>query len=526
MQFQQVRYTELPAVNRLFLDFLYRFPQVAAFYPRDPDRLDQIRQSAAQKPYPAERRQRLVRVLRKQNSDTDALDRLARPDAVAVVTGQQTGLFLGPAYTVYKALTALRLAEELNAQGTPAVAVFWLASEDHDYAEVNHCRVFDAEGRPQRLALPETGRQDRRPAGAVALPDGLPQTLHQALRGLPFAEEVAARAAQAYAPGSTLSEAFRVLMLALPGSRGLLCFDPLTPEARELLAPALAQAAEAGPELAELVLRRTQELTEAGYMPQVHFEAQSSLLFLLEGGQRLPLRREADRYSCGGRRMTPRDLVARAEQLSPGALLRPLIQDWVLPTVVSVVGPAEIAYLAQAAPLYRALQTEAPWWIPRISLTLLDTRAERLMRRYQLGLEDFLRGEEHLRAAIARRLIPESLRQELERAGRQIRESLDGLSAALSAFDPTLERALEKSRSKMLYQLSKTERKIAREVLRRQERAVQDAEWLWRRVLPERRLQERYYSILPFLAQQGPDLLERLRQKWPSDWRHHHVLVV
>src|ERR1022692_4665732 len=146
-----LRHTEIPHTSKLFSDFQYHFDRVSRFYSYHPGDPTAYVAAAKELAYPADRRAELVTVLRARNGDSASLDLLARPETVAVVTGQQVGLFSGPAYTIYKALTAVRLAEQLNAQGIPAVPIFWLATEDHDFAEVNHCWVFDAEHHPIKL---------------------------------------------------------------------------------------------------------------------------------------------------------------------------------------------------------------------------------------------------------------------------------------------------------------------------------------------------------------------------------------
>src|SRR5947209_14972308 len=136
-----LRHTELPNTSRLFADYLYHHDRVAPFYSVEGHRPE----------FPADRRAALVAALRAQNGDSPALDLLAEPGTVAYVTGQQVGLFSGPAYTIYKALTAVRLAAQSTAEGKPAVPIFWLATEDHDFAEVNHSWSFNSAGQPVPL---------------------------------------------------------------------------------------------------------------------------------------------------------------------------------------------------------------------------------------------------------------------------------------------------------------------------------------------------------------------------------------
>src|ERR1041385_7708244 len=149
-----IRQTELPGTTQLFADFTYHPERVVEFYPWATfphSEAETFRTAARNAAYPDDRRSALVAALRDQNGDSALLDRLSRPGTVAVVTGQQVGFLSGPAYTIYKALTAVRLAERLKSLGIDAVPVFWLATEDHDFAEVNHAWVFDRNHQPSRL---------------------------------------------------------------------------------------------------------------------------------------------------------------------------------------------------------------------------------------------------------------------------------------------------------------------------------------------------------------------------------------
>jgi uncharacterized protein YllA (UPF0747 family) len=281
------------------------------------------------------------------------------------------------------------------------------------------------------------------------------------------------------------------------------------------------------PELTQRVLERNQELTAAGYHVQVHVEAQTSFVFLLENGRRLALRRDGNEYAAAdGRRFSAEELAARAESLSPNALLRPVVQDSMLPTAAYVGGPAELAYLAQSEVIYRQLLGRMPVAVPRQSATLLDARAAKVFERYGLALPDFFRGEDFVREKIASALVPPALERMIGETRVEAGALLDRLEIALAGFDPTLEAAFRKSRRKMDYQVAKIGRKAAREALRRDARASAEAAYACGLVFPEKHLQERLYSILPFLARHGPDLPATLGGRLSLECRDHRVLVV
>ena len=519
-----VRQTELPNTSALFADVLYHPDRVAQFYAYRPHDLNSVQKAAQDLEFPASKRAALVAALGEQNPGSDSLRRLAEPGTVAIVTGQQVGLFSGPAYTIYKALTAAKLARWLTDTGVPAVPIFWLATEDHDFAEVNHSWVFDGEHRPAKLEMHRSAAAQ--PVGNVALTAPPVRELRASLRGLPFGEDVADLVEESYRAGSTMGKAFGELLRQLCRQLDLLQVDPMLPVFRELAAPALRMAVEAAPDLTARLLERNRELADAGYHAQVHVENQTSLVFLLENGKRLALRRKDREYVMESRRFSTEELQSRATSLSPNALLRPVIQDSMLPTVAYIGGPAEVAYLAQSEVIYDVILGRMPVAMPRSGFTLLDERSNKLLERYELGLPDFFHGEEALRDRIARKLVPPGLNSALRDTETVVGGALDRLQSEMGTFDPTLIQALERSSRKIRYQLGKIQGKAGREALRRDARAARDAASLYNLIFPERHLQERLYSILPFLAKHGLDLVDQLYDAVQLDCADHRLVVI
>jgi bacillithiol synthase len=203
-----------------------------------------------------------------------------------------------------------------------------------------------------------------------------------------------------------------------------------------------------------------------------------------------------------------------------------VVQDYVLPTVAYVGGPAELAYMAQSEVLYEDLLGRMPVMLARNGFTLLGSRTAKLMARYGFAIPDFFHGEEVVRERIAQQLVPPELSREFEQTRTTVAESLDRMRADLVSFDATLAKATDKARSKMLYQLSKIERKTARETLQRNDRAAEDASYMAGLIFPEKHLQERFYSILPFVAKHGLELMDLLYQHVNLDCPDHKVLLV
>ncbi len=523
-----IRHTELPHTTKLFADFVYHFDRVRSFYSFSPFDPASYAKAASQIQFSDERRAALVSALRLQNGESELLDGLSKPGTVAVVTGQQVGLFSGPAYTIYKALTAVKIARELTARGIPAVPVFWLATEDHDFAEVNQCWTFDPAHRPQELTVRDydAGAVSGRPVGGVAAAHYPVDALRSSLQDFPFGGEIAGLVEQSYSDGATFGAAFSALIKRLLPSYQLLHIDPMLPAVRELAAPAIRAALSQALEVTQALLERNHELIGRGYHAQVHVEEHTSLVFLLDGGRRITLKRKGGEYLANGRRYSTEELMERAASLSPNALLRPVMQDSILPTVAYIGGPAELAYLAQSEVIYRRVLGRMPVSVPRSGFTVFDQRSAKLMERYRLRLQDFFPGEEHLRERMASALIPPSLAAAASETKASAGAAIDRLRVALSGFDPTLVSALDNNRRKIEYQLSKMERKIRLETMRRDERASRDASYLCGLLYPEKHLQERLYSIVPFLAGHGLDLVDRIYENIQLDCPDHRLMTV
>lgn len=504
-----IPHTLIPGTSKLFRDYLYDFGHVARFFGTHFLDTDALIQAARQLAFPDSRRERMVAALREQNGDSSALRQLARRGTVAVVTGQQVGLFSGPAYTIYKALTAVKLASELNQRGIAAVPVFWLATEDHDLAEVDHAWVFDQNARPAKVSVTSTVTNGG-PVGNVELATVPISELRTSLGDLPFAGEIVNQIERAYRPGATLGSAFRSLLSDILQDFGLLYLDPLAPQVRDIASDFIRESIEGVPNLIADLHKRSQELVSAGYHAQVLVDRDTSLLFLLSAGKRTAIRWRDGRFIAKDHSYTAAELKEIANRISPNALLRPVMQDYLLPTVTYIGGPAEIAYLAQSQVLYRTLLGRMPVIFPRNGFTLLDGRATKLLERYGLVVRDMFVPHEKVASHIADKLVPSGLMQDFADLQSGISSSIEKLQSKLTQFDPTLEHAAKKSSAKILYQIDKLRGKTAREALARDHRATRDASYLYNLIYPHRHLQERFYSIVPFLAKYGLDLPQRM----------------
>jgi bacillithiol synthase len=294
--------------------------------------------------------------------------------------------------------------------------------------------------------------------------------------------------------------------------------DPMERALREMAAPLMREVVLRMPELIDALMLRSKELVARGYHAQVLVDDKTtSLAFLLQDGQRIALRHQ---------KSSTRELVQRAADLSPNALLRPVVQDYLLPTAAYIGGPAELAYLAQSQVVYGKLMGRQPAAFPRAFFTLLDERSHKRMRRYGVNPTDLFHGEQALHDAIASRLVPEQLRARLDRTKAEFSGALDALRGDLDQFDVSLAAALETNRRKIEYQVGKIARKTATQIMARDEQATRDARLLNGLVFPEKHLQERIYSIVPFIAKFGPGLVDELYSAVRIDCPDHQFVVV
>jgi bacillithiol biosynthesis cysteine-adding enzyme BshC len=524
---------ELPNATALYTTFLTDFPRVSEFYAHPPD-LNGAQRSAGEVLLADSVRRGVVDVLRNQNrvfgGDEQTLrnlDRL-RDGAVAVVTGQQVGLFGGPAYSVYKALTAIHVARELTARRTDAVPVFWLATEDHDLAEVDHC-FFPKRGGLERFGLSTPGIADRR-VGEIRLGEAVRELASRAaglLEGS-SAEEAARWLAESYRPEETFGSSFAKLMTRIFAGRGLIFLDPMAPELHRMSAPTMMRAVKEHEVLARELVARSVALERAGFHAQVKVTEQSTLVFRIVDGQRLPLRSGNGGLAAGSKQESLDEtldaLERHPEQFSPSALLRPVIQDTLLPTAADIGGPAEVAYHAQTSLVYGKLLGRAPAILPRASFTLVTSHVSNLLKKYNLEARDVFAGRQRLRAKLESEALPQALSSRFENGEKMIKDLLEGFREPLARLDQTLGGALDTASEKMLYQFNSLRAKAGRaEGFRTGVVSTHENE-IASLLLPNNELQERSLAFLSFLASEGRGLLDLLDRNIRIGTGEHCIL--
>ena len=533
-------FSQIPHTTRLFTDFLAYSPPIQPFYPRSPYFAEWLNQESAKISYDASRRERVTAVLERQNKSWTAsaktlanLDRL-RKGATAVVTGQQVGLLGGPMFAIYKALTAVKLAEEATASGVESVPVFWLATYDHDLAEVNHVSIPGPDGALQVLTTPSHDVPGA-PVAAVRFGDEITPVVEQAV-ALIGDGEVAQFLRESYRPGESLGTAFARFYARIFADWGVILLDASDSEFARIAEPIYHAAVERAGELAAALLERGQALEAAGYHQQVKVTESSVLLFTTRHGARTPISRRnhggVAEFVIDGEaaaeKLSPSDLLAQIsahpEHFSPNVLLRPIMQDYLLPTLAYTGGAAETAYFAQAGAVYEALLGRVTPIVPRFSATIIESKMQRLLERHELAVTDAFDGPEALRRKIAARNLPDDLQAAFETAKRSFDANLSAVKEKLEKLDRTLVDAAETARSKMQHQLEKLYSQAARAEAQKGELVTRHAANLSDALYPDKGLQERAFGGVYFLARYGRDLLNQLHDAIHSDCHDHQVI--
>jgi bacillithiol biosynthesis cysteine-adding enzyme BshC len=518
--------TAAPGLTRLFLDYCAGDAAVSPFYASLPtasgwSAAAEVRKLPAHWPD-------LVGLLAEQNPGpaTAAAIEALRKGAGAVVTGQQVGLFGGPLFTPFKAATAVARARQATAAGHPHAAIFWLASEDHDFAEIGHV-TFPAKRELRKLVYApsvDSGHAEAaRPVGSIVLDERIAPLIEQAWELLGPSDAMDALA-KAYQPGRTFAQAFAEFYARAFAAQGLLILDAGSRAFHRIGAPVLLAAMERADELHSALLQRNGELEAAGYHAQVAVGAQSSLLFLIDEakGARLALKRippsaaEPDGlWQAGRQSLSTADLVgvleAEPERISPSALLRPVFQDFLLSTSLTIGGPAEVAYFAQSAVLFERILGRMTPVQPRFSATLIEPAIGELLRKHELTLERvFTESETSLAQLLAARAIPIEGKRKLAAAGATLDAELKTVEEWMGQLDAGLGRSAETAASKMRYQMNRLRRLAANFELQREASLGRHAQAICQALYPGGVLQERLHGAAYYFARYGFELAEEL----------------
>ncbi len=445
------------------------------------------------------------------------LRRMVEEGGYFVTTGQQPGLFTGPLYSLYKALTAIRLAGALEPLlGRPVLALFWIASEDHDWGEAAHTHLLDVRNDLRTLRLPAPGGALRRPLHRIRLGESIREALDSFLSFLPesdFAPPFRELLREGYPPGRTLPEGFHTVLAGVLRDLPILFVDAANPELKAASLPVLFREMEEARRHERLLAGTVSRLAMAGYDAPVSVLKGGVNLFFEgeEGRERLYQEGKGFRLQRSGVHLQHEELRSRAEDdptlLSPNVLLRPVVESSLLPTVAYVGGPGEVSYLAQLKELFQAHGLCMPIVHPRNSATLVEAKIRKVLDKSGLTLESLERPHHELASDIARGELPQEVRRALGELRAAIGKGGEALSRAAQEIDTTLRGPITRACNTSFAALDDAERKILQALKRENEITLMQVEKAQRHLFPLGKPQERIINMFYYLIRYGPEII-------------------
>jgi bacillithiol biosynthesis cysteine-adding enzyme BshC len=545
LRVETLSFERIPHQSRLFLDYLRDPVALRKFYPSAVRFHHELSGRTAEvlAAHTTDRNE-LCNALEDMNSAWGAseatlrnIELLRDSDCIAAVSGQQAGLFTGPLYTIYKAISAIKLAGCLSQRNTKAVPVFWLATEDHDFPEVAKAEFIGRDCRLQGVEVSAGLHREGTPVGKVVLDESINDVLTDLFARLPtseFTSDLEKILRDSWQPGRGYGDAFARMMTSLLGQYGLVLLDPMDHRLKNLAAPLYAKAAERAAEIASAIEARSRELEEAGYHAQVMPSANSFPLFLHdESGARHAVTRHEDgkyRAKDSDQAYTTEELARLArtnpQRFSPNVTLRAVVQDYLLPTIAYYGGAAEIAYFAQTAEVYRLLVRPATPILPRSSLTMVERNTGRVLERFGLSLADLFAGQEAVLARVVEEYLGTDTAQKFTQAEQTFNRELDELREKLRGVDPTLADALETGRRKINYQLEGLRTRFHRAEMARDDAGRRQLERAFDQLYPHKQLQERHINITSLLARHGRYVIDWIYNAVNLESTEHQVVYL
>jgi bacillithiol synthase len=529
-----------PWIRRLASDYAFDYARLADFFAGDPRDTVAWRDAIARATRHHRQRDAVVQVLQAQQQRRGAppialatAAILGDPASVAVVTGQQAGLFGGPLFTLLKALTALQLAERVRAEhNVPAVAVFWVDAEDHDWDEVKSCGVMDTENAPRSVALGDLPGAHAGPVARVQLNESITTAIAELQAALPATEFTSALLddlRRCYEPGTGMADAFARWLERVLGPRGLVVFDASDPAAKPLAAEVFTREIERAGDTSRLALEAGAALAASGYHAQVTPNESSLSLFHMNAG-REPIKITPDGFQVGDATQSKAALLDRAQtnpaEFSPNVLLRPIVQDTIFPTVCYVAGPSELAYLGQLRRVYESFGVQMPLIQQRATATIVDSNAMRFFSKHDVQLETLRAQDEAALNELLIAQLPTSVEVAIQVAADTIEQCMDALAREVPRIDATLEGATRSTMSRMQDDLKKLHGKIVQAAKRKDETLRRQFHHARSQTFPGGHPQEREIGFVTFLNKYGPSLVDRLFETLPPEMGTHWVITI
>jgi len=510
MQPHRISYAETHRFSKLVLDHVAGDPLLDEFRQFPPTRAGLL-SAAGQRQFPADSRNALASALRRQYEGLDTGDLVSKniealgAEGLTVTTGHQLSLFMGPLYVPFKILNAIRLAKNLASElSRTVVPIFWMATEDHDRAEVDHAWING-----QRVEWPGSPGG---PVGRMPL-QGIDSAVDHAASVLgsgPEADAIIAAMRKAYRPEHSWAKATRHFVHALFGRFGLVVVDGDDPALKRLFVPVMREEVLNG--IVQRTVNYADDRLKVHYRPQAH--ARPMNLFHLRPGHRSRLEHSGNGVQVldNGPRFAMEelllDLELRPQDYSPNVLLRPVYQETILPNIAYIGGGGELAYWMQLRWLFQAVRIPMPAVLLRTSAAFVPEKMNKHLSRLGLSLQDAFLPEHAFMDLAAHRAsgLDASLQQEQE----SLKAAFGEIAQRASRIDPTLKASTEAVAVRAERMIANLERKMARALRKHESVALDRARAVRSGLFPGDALQERRESILPLIAAHGPGVLDEI----------------
>lgn len=538
---QPIDLNRFPWSRPLVAACLREYPSVASLFAGDPRDPKALREMVANVQGVSRDHEAISRLLGAQltrrgapSPAREAALGLTDARTVAIVTGQQAGLFGGPLYTILKAITAIQLARRLEREnGVRAVPVFWVEAEDHDWKEIRTAHVLNAEHSLCNVAAADLPGAGRLPVHRLTFDAGIAATISDLVATMPpstFTTGLLDRLSRHYRPGIGVGRAFAGLMDDLFGAEGLVVFEAYDPAAKPLVADLFASELDHPGRTASLANDAARAMQAMGHAPQLEPPPDSVALFYLTDEGRVPIKHRGEAFLIGDvtheATALREEAAAHPERFSPNVLLRPLVQDRLFPTVCYVAGPSELAYQAQLGGVYRAFGVRAPLLLPRVSATLIDSPAARFLERHHLSLDALCQEEETALSRLIERALPTGVEDALRVMQDTVTERGRTLKDAIASLDPTLTGAVDTTLDRMRDTLQSLHGKIVQATKRNDDTLRRQFKRTYALVYPGGAPQERTLGVAFFLNRYGPELISQLLEALPLETDQHYVLTL
>ena len=540
-QIQSLKIKEYPI---LFEDYLYRFEKVSRFYQwnyhTDWEPCIKLRERSYQN------RSLIQRILLEQNRKWNAtfatmnnIKKLSHPNTLAVVTGQQAGIFGGPLYTAYKILTAVKLAEQLQDQFSQYqfVPIFWMEVSDGDFQEINHFYCFDKSNQLHCFTLKDQP-EDFRPIHFRQIPDEIEQIYERLVEiclKTEFRDTILEKMRKIYHPGKSLADAFAEWLIEMFGDYGLIVFNPEEKGSKHLAAPLFRKAFYEWKQVNQIFQQISEKLKSTGYHNQIILGENQTLLFYLSDNldrsrvdrdeNRFLVRHPQNHYPISDSEINF-ILNKSPERFSPNVALRPIVQDYLLPTVAYIGGPAEISYLAQLKELYHFFGVNQPIFYPRVRMTLVEKRIHRLVQKFGYDYHKIFELKENLLEEFIRQHSDKYLKDKFDQIKADLYRSMIELNDIMIEIDPTLQSAIQKTQNQIDNAFNKFFERADKAFERKMETEVRQLKSVISNLFPNGKYQERILNLFNYLVKYGPDFISNLYDSLPVETDLHKLVFL